>query len=60
MIIDDQDEDEVGDAFCCPICGQQDVDSLQWIDDERVLCATCLTIYFPADSGLMLGLFSRN
>lgn len=34
-----------GDA--CPTCGERDADRLVWLDDERVRCAVCGTVYTP-------------
>lgn len=31
----------------CPKCGQSDADMLIWIDDDRVRCFTCGTVYTP-------------
>lgn len=33
--------------FPCPTCGEADMDSLIWINDESVRCATCGEIYKP-------------
>lgn len=31
----------------CPRCGEDDIDLLVWIDDERVRCDHCGTLYNP-------------
>jgi uncharacterized Zn finger protein len=31
----------------CPRCGEDDADRLVWLDDERVRCAGCGTVYEP-------------
>jgi len=31
----------------CPQCGEDDIDRLVWIDDERVRCACCGTVFHP-------------
>jgi rubredoxin len=31
----------------CPSCGEDDADRLAWIDDERVRCQGCGTVYVP-------------
>jgi len=32
----------------CPRCGEDDIDSLVWIDDETVRCMNCGTKYQPS------------
>jgi predicted RNA-binding Zn-ribbon protein involved in translation (DUF1610 family) len=31
----------------CPHCGEDDIDRLVWLDDEKVRCDSCGTIYDP-------------
>lgn len=31
----------------CPNCGEREPDELVWLDDERVECQQCHTIYRP-------------
>jgi len=31
----------------CPQCGEDDIDRLVWIDDDRVRCANCGTVFHP-------------
>jgi uncharacterized Zn finger protein len=31
----------------CPTCGERNPDQLVWIEDERVECQRCGTIYIP-------------
>ncbi|GAB6188209.1 hypothetical protein [Thermopirellula anaerolimosa] len=31
----------------CPQCGEHDIDQLVWIDDDRVRCAHCGTVFQP-------------
>ena len=40
----------VSDDAKCPTCGEQDADLLVWLDDERVQCSTCDTVYYPSSS----------
>ena len=43
------DYDMVDEADACPKCGQRDIDRLVWIDDDRVECQTCGTVYKPGE-----------
>ena len=43
------DYDMVDEADACPKCGQRDIDRLVWIDDDRVECQTCGTVYNPVE-----------
>lgn len=45
------DPNKVAPCFACPNCGEDDVDSLVWIDDEQVRCARCGTVYHPNSEG---------
>lgn len=40
-------EDPVHPNSACPFCEQAECDRLVWIDDERVRCDSCGTIYDP-------------
>lgn len=31
----------------CPNCGERDFDRLVWLDDERLQCQACQTLYQP-------------
>ena len=31
----------------CPNCGEDGIDSLVWLDDEKVRCDSCGTVYDP-------------
>ncbi|MCB9846708.1 MAG: hypothetical protein H6811_12080 [Phycisphaeraceae bacterium] len=31
----------------CPNCGERNADLLVWLDDERVECQRCKTVYEP-------------
>lgn len=42
------DDDEVTDRFACPICGERNADKLVWIEDDRVQCSNCSTVYTVA------------
>ena len=42
------DDDVVGSCMACPKCGENRVDWLVW-QDELVTCATCGTVYDPAE-----------
>jgi rubredoxin len=39
--------DRVAPGFACPSCGEDDIDSLVWIDDDKVRCDSCGTVYDP-------------
>ena len=41
------DENMVNETEACPECGERHMDNLVWIDDERVICATCGHSYNP-------------
>ncbi|GIW89991.1 MAG: hypothetical protein KatS3mg109_0423 [Pirellulaceae bacterium] len=45
--ISSDDSERVLPGYQCPHCGEDDMDYLVWIDDDRVRCATCGTIYNP-------------
>ena len=47
--------DRVDPAFACPGCGQRATDSLVWIEDDRVACQTCGTVYNPLGGGTCAG-----
>ncbi len=42
-----EDRNLVCESDACPTCGQRDADELIWIDDDRVECQRCKTIYRP-------------
>ncbi len=41
------DYERVRPEWGCPRCGEDDIDWLIWIDDERIRCVHCGTIYHP-------------
>ncbi len=41
------DDEKAPTALRCPRCGEADYDRLVWLDDERIRCATCGTVYDP-------------
>ncbi|HEY7158954.1 MAG TPA: hypothetical protein VH575_33725 [Gemmataceae bacterium] len=43
----DHDYERVRPGCECPRCGEDDIDSLVWIDDERVRCDNCDHVYQP-------------
>lgn len=45
--------DLVRARYACPNCGEQDCDQLIWIDDDRVECQRCRTVYVPGESNKM-------
>jgi hypothetical protein len=45
------DYDRVPTGCKCPDCGEDDVDLLEWVDEECVCCASCGSVYAPADRG---------
>lgn len=42
--------DLVRQEDACPGCGERDSDELVWLDDERVECQRCHTIYRPGQA----------
>lgn len=44
---DEPDYERVRPGNECPECGEDDIDSLVWIDDERVRCESCGHVYEP-------------
>jgi ArsR family metal-binding transcriptional regulator len=44
---DDHDYDRVQPGSECPRCGEDDIDYLVWIDDDRVRCESCQRVYEP-------------
>jgi len=46
----DANDNHVDPMFACPNCGERDADRLVWIDDDRVECQACGTVYDPATS----------
>jgi len=40
-------DDSTPYAPTCPHCGEDDIDRLVWLDDEKVRCASCGTVYEP-------------
>lgn len=44
------DTDLVDPKDACPHCGERDVDRLVWLDDQRVQCQACRTVYQPGRS----------
>lgn len=45
--LDPNDHERVSPGCRCPLCGEDDIDRLVWIDDDRVRCDRCETIYNP-------------
>jgi rubredoxin len=41
------DYERVRPEWSCPRCGEDDIDLLVWIDDDRVCCDHCGTTYNP-------------
>jgi rubredoxin len=39
--------DRVAPGMACPRCGEDEMDSLVWIDDDQVRCTSCGTVYDP-------------
>ncbi len=39
--------DPVAPDDACPQCGERECDELIWLDDERVECQRCRTVYRP-------------
>ncbi len=39
--------DPVAQEDACPNCGERESDELVWLDDERVECQRCRTVYCP-------------
>ncbi len=44
---DDGPVDPVAPEDACPNCGERECDELVWLDDERVECQRCRTVYRP-------------
>jgi uncharacterized Zn finger protein len=42
-----QDDNLVEPQDGCPLCSERDSDRLVWLDDERVECQMCGTVYSP-------------
>ncbi|HZT79163.1 MAG TPA: hypothetical protein VFA26_02995 [Gemmataceae bacterium] len=45
--LDPNDYEWVSAGCQCPQCGEDDIDQLVWIDDDRVRCDHCGTVYKP-------------
>lgn len=43
-------DDLVPEPDACPMCRERHTDRLVWIDDDRVRCANCNTVYEPGGS----------
>jgi len=43
--------DPVAPEDACPNCGEGECDELVWLDDERVQCQRCRTVYRPGATG---------
>ena len=41
------DDNLVRPDDACPGCGERDADRLVWLDDDRVECQGCKTVYEP-------------
>ena len=39
--------DPVAPEDACPQCGERECDELVWLDDDRVECQRCKTVYRP-------------
>lgn len=50
-----EDTNLVPIADACPDCGERDMDSLVWIDDDTARCAKCGTRYDPLDEQIGVG-----
>lgn len=46
----DADDNLVDPAHGCPLCAELRADRLVWLDDNRVECTMCGTVYRPADA----------
>jgi rubredoxin len=46
-----ENPDLVPPQDACPVCGERHIDSLVWIDDEWVRCASCGIQYDPQTGG---------
>jgi hypothetical protein len=42
-----REEDETSPGPACPHCGEDDIDHLVWLDDQKVRCGSCGTVYDP-------------
>ena len=57
----DTNDNRVTPDAACPKCGEANADSLVWITDEIVACATCKNEYQPLDTdALVSALFSGD
>jgi rubredoxin len=45
--LDPNDYERVSAGCQCPQCGEDDIDHLVWLDDEKVRCTSCGTVYDP-------------
>lgn len=45
--IEPDDYDRVAPGMACPKCGEDEMDLLVWIDDDKVRCDSCGTVYDP-------------
>jgi rubredoxin len=45
--IEPDDYERVAPGMACPKCGEDEMDSLVWIDDDKVRCDSCGTVYDP-------------
>jgi len=43
----DADTNLVPQEDACPLCAERSADRLVWLDDERVECQMCGTVYSP-------------
>jgi rubredoxin len=43
----ENDYERVRAGRACPGCGEDDIDALAWVDDERVRCESCGEVYEP-------------
>ena len=43
----DANDDDMLPGAMCPRCGESDIDRLEWLDDDRVCCASCGHVYEP-------------
>ncbi len=49
---DSEPVDPVALEDACPNCGERESDELVWLDDERVECQRCRTVYRPGAKDL--------
>ncbi|MBL8964927.1 MAG: hypothetical protein KF787_00435 [Phycisphaeraceae bacterium] len=45
------DANLVDEEDACPVCSERNADRLAWLDDEKVECQMCGTVYKPPRGG---------